>query len=418
MRSAIVSTWIAVAFDIIAKAKELSIHGDTAASKFALKIEQAIQNSDVRKLQVIESGLLSIANDNLQLFLPHEYEDLKRLQKDRHLCAHPAFAMEEALFQPTPELVRTHITHALMHLLVNAPLQGKSAIARFHADLLSPSFPTDGESIGIFVRAKYLDRAKNVLVANLIRSLLSVFFGKESEKYDKQRHLVTRTLQAIAKAKTAIYDDTVKDYVVNKFGAIPNDLLLSISAFIGCDPRVWEWLPEPMRIQFDNLLQKADIEDLKAHSAFDALVVPELSGILLKRFNSLEQEDQIDIIISQNISQNPRREFIRPEIGIFSNSCNYRTAELLGNYLVIPLAPLMNADEIKTILEAVKKNRQIYEASGTPKVLNQVFDSSRAVIGQTKPYWLDFVVEMTEHCCGNTESYYSYPEIRARLEEL
>jgi hypothetical protein len=117
--------------------------------------------------------LLSAANTKLQLFSPHEYEDLNRLQKDRHLCAHPAFATEDALFQPTPELVRTHITHALKHLLINAPLQGKSAIERFHVDLLSPSFPVDSDSIGTFVRAKYLDRAKDVMVVNLIKSLLS-----------------------------------------------------------------------------------------------------------------------------------------------------------------------------------------------------------------------------------------------------
>ena len=179
-RSAIVSTWIAVDYDIIAKAKELAAHGDAAAIAFVREVEQAIQNSDVKKMQAIESAVLATANEKLQLFAPREFEDLNRLQRDRHLCAHPAFATEDTLFQPTPELVRTHITHALKHLLVNAPLQGKSAIERFHADLLSPSFPVDGDSIGTFVRTKYLDRAKDVMVVNLIKSLMSAPFGDES----------------------------------------------------------------------------------------------------------------------------------------------------------------------------------------------------------------------------------------------
>ena len=46
-RSAIVSTWIAVDYDIIAKAKELAAHGDAAAIAFVREVEQAIQNSDV-----------------------------------------------------------------------------------------------------------------------------------------------------------------------------------------------------------------------------------------------------------------------------------------------------------------------------------------------------------------------------------
>ncbi|MEG6913734.1 hypothetical protein V1971_33755, partial [Pseudomonas aeruginosa] len=296
LRSAIVSTWIAVDYDIIAKAKELAAHSDAAAIAFVQEIEQAIQNSDVKKMQAIESAVLATANEKLQLFAPHEFEDLNRLQRDRHLCAHPAFATEDTLFQPTPELVRTHITHALKHLLINAPLQGKSAIERFHADLLSPSFPVDGDSIGTFVRTKYLDRAKDVMVVNLIKSLLSAPFGNESAQYIGQRHQVARTLREIAKAKTGIYDETAKNHVARKFDAIPDGLLLSISAFVECDARVWGWLSEPTRIRFKKLLNDADAETLKTHSAFDVFGIPELAEILLTQFESFEQDVQVAII--------------------------------------------------------------------------------------------------------------------------
>ncbi|MDR3298640.1 MAG: hypothetical protein LBU43_01225 [Candidatus Accumulibacter sp.] len=412
LRSAIVSTWIAVDYDIIAKAKELSAHGDAAATAFVQEMEQAIQNNDVRTLQAIESDLLSTVNTKLQLFSPHEHEDLNRLQKDRHLCAHPAFATEDALFQPTPELVRTHITHALKHLLINAPLQGKSAIERFHADLLSPSFPVDSDSIGTFVRTKYLDRAKDVMVVNLIKSLLIAPFGSESSKYIGQRHQVARTLREIAKAKTAIYDETAKDHVARKFDAIPDALLLSISAFIECDTRVWDWLPEPTRIRFKKLLHDADAETLKKHSAFDAFAIPELAAILLARFDSFDQDVQFGII-----SQTPRREFIAPAIRIYGDSGSWRMAEQRGRALMIPLAPLMNADEVKAMLEVVRGNSQIYAASGTPAVLEQVVDSSKSAIGGAKPHWQEFVDEMTKKNGGVT-SYYSYPELRAKLDAL
>lgn len=413
LRSAIVATWIAVDYDIIAKAKELSAHGDAAAAAFVQDMEQAIQNKDVKKLQAIESGLLFTANTKLQLFSPHEHEDLDRLQMDRNLCAHPAFATEDALFQPTPDLVRTHITHALKHLLINAPLQGKSAIDRFHADLLSPSFPVDGDSIGTFVRAKYLDRAKDVMVVNLIKSLLSAPFGSESNKYIGQRHQVARTLREIAKAKTAIYDSTAKDHVTRKFDAISDALLLSISAFVECDPRVWDWLPEPTRIRFKKLLQDADAETLKKHSAFDAFSVPELAAILLARFDSFDQDVQIVII-----SQTPRREFIAPAIRIYGDSGSWRTAEQRARALMIPLAPLMNADDVKAMLDAVKGNDQICEASGTPAVLEQVFDLGKSAIGETKPHWQSFVDEMTKKNHGDATRYYSYPGLRTKLAAL
>lgn len=413
LRSAIVSTWIAVDYDIIAKAKELSAHGDAAATAFVQEMEKAIQDNDVRKLQAIESGLLSTANAKLQLFATHEHEDLDRLQKDRHLCAHPAFATEDALFQPTPELVRTHIIHALKHLLINAPLQGKSAIERFHADLLSPSFPVDGDSIGTFIRAKYLDRAKDAMVVNLIKSLFTAPFGSESTKYIGRRHQVARTLREISRAKTAIYDGTARNHVARKFEAITDALLLSISAFIECDTRVWEWLSEPTRIRFKRLLEDADAETLKVHSAFDAFSIPELAAILLARFDSFEQEVQVGII-----SQTPRREFIAPAIRIYGESGGWRTAEQRGRALMVPLAPLMNADEVNAMLEAIKENGQIYEASGTPGVLEQVFDLTKSVIGETNPQWQSFVDEMTRKNRGDATSYYSYPGLRAKLDAL
>ncbi|MBW4500097.1 MAG: hypothetical protein KME57_11190 [Scytonema hyalinum WJT4-NPBG1] len=57
------------------------------------------------------------------------------MKEDRNLCAHPAFIAEEELFQPTPELVRTHIVHAVVHLMQHQPVQGKSAIQRIMSEI-------------------------------------------------------------------------------------------------------------------------------------------------------------------------------------------------------------------------------------------------------------------------------------------
>ena len=101
LRSAIMSTWIAVAFDIIAKARELAAQGEAAPKAFVQDLDSAMANRDIKKMQTIESDLLKIANDQLQLFAPHELDALERLQRDRNLCAHPAFILDGELYQPT-----------------------------------------------------------------------------------------------------------------------------------------------------------------------------------------------------------------------------------------------------------------------------------------------------------------------------
>src|SRR5713101_404631 len=151
LRAAIMSAWIAAAYDIIVKARELASQGDAAPKQFVDKLDAAIAADDVRTLQMIESKLFVTARDEFQFFTAHEFTDLDRLQNDRHLCAHPAFVSEDSLFQPTPELVRAHIVHAIEHLLRHAPLQGKSAIARLEADILGPAFPTKAPAIETFI---------------------------------------------------------------------------------------------------------------------------------------------------------------------------------------------------------------------------------------------------------------------------
>jgi arylsulfatase A-like enzyme len=155
------------------------------------------------------------------------------------------------------------------------------------------------------------------------------------------------------------------------------------------------------------------LETLKKHSAFDALAIPELAVVLLARFDSFKQDVQVGII-----SQTPRREFMAPAIRIYGDSGSWRAAEERARALMVPLAPLMNADDVQAMLDAVKGNSQIYEASGTPDLLEQMFDSSKSVIGGARAHWQDFVDEMTKKNHGDATSFYSYPGLQTKLDAL
>ncbi|MER2515254.1 MAG: hypothetical protein ABTR92_02395 [Candidatus Accumulibacter phosphatis] len=410
LRSSIMSTWIAVSFDIIAKARELAAQGEAAPKAFVQDLDSAIANSDIRKMQTTESDLLKTADEQLQLFAPHELDALRRLQNDRNLCAHPAFIVEDELYQPTLELVRSHIVHALQYLLIHAPLQGKSAITRFDADIVSPSFPTICADIGTYIRAKYLDRAKDVLVTNLIKALLSAPFGDERARFVGRSRLLAMTLREVAKAKTSIYDATVPSYVAKKFDSVQDDVLLTICPFLENDVRIWEWLSEPVRLRIKQLLQTAEVETLKAHAAFDAFAVAELGDVLLARLDAFDRNTQISII-----GEHPKREFVHRGIQIYSDAGGYRTAEAWGQSIILPLAPHFNADDIRSLLETVQDNGRIWDAGGTPDILNTVFDITRHLLPQSRQYWQTFVDGRIAHNRGNTEDHYSYPGLQQRL---
>lgn len=410
-RSAIMSTWVAVAYDIISKARELAAQGEAVPKALVDDMDNAIANHDIRKLQSIESDILNIANDKLLLLAPHEYDALNRMQNDRNLCAHPAFVVEDTLYQPTPELVRSHLVHALQHLLVHAPLQGKSAVTRFELDVLSASFPTSSQDIGMYIRAKYLDRAKDVLVVNLIKCLLTAPFGAERAKFLGKERLLARTLREVAGAKTAIYDDVMPLFVKRRFEVVGDDVLLRIGTFLEVDPRIWTWLSDPVRLRVRALLAAATLPDLKDISAFDAFVIPELAQVLMARFDAFERAMQINVI-----ADNPRPELIQPAVTIYESAGGWREAETLGQNLIVRLAPLFSAEDIRKVLDAVAGNSQISEATGTASILAKTFELTRPTLSEARPHWQRFVDAMTARQDGDPKAHYAYPGIRALLD--
>ena len=409
LRSALISTWIAVTYDIIAKARELAGQGEAAPKELVQKLEDAIAADDKRKLQKIEADLLTKANDHLQLLAPHEYAALARLQEDRHLCAHPAFVVEDELYQPSPELVRTHIVHALQHLLVHAPLQGKSAIARFDADLVSPSFPTTAEEIGAFLRARYLDRAKDVLVINLLKAIISAPFGAEHVKYANRTRTLALALREIAKAKTEIYEAIVPGFVAEKFERVTDDVLLGICPFLANDSRFWDWLKEPDRIRVRRLLETGDVETLKSCAAFDAFAISQLSEVLLHRFDGFDEKVQISII-----AEHPRKEFVNRGIEIYAEAVSFRYAEHFGQSVILPLAKFFSAEDVERVLEAANENGQIYAAHGTPDILEKLFDETTWLLSYTRPHWKAFISKQIDG--GDPSNHYSYPGLQERLD--
>ncbi len=410
LRSAIMSTWIAVSFDIISKARELAVQGEAAPKAFIRKLDSAIDKKDIKKLQIIESGLLKIANEELQLFASHEIEALERLQRDRNLCAHPAFIVEDELYQPSLELVRSHIVHALNHLLLHAPLQGKTAIVRFKVEVTSMSFPTNSVDIGVYIREKYLYRAKDVLVINLIKAVLSAPFGEDRSKFTGRSRLLSMTLSEISKAKTSIYEEIMPSHVKRKFDAIEDDVLLTICTFIENDQRIWEWLSEPTRIRIKKLLQSTNVEELKQNFAFDAFAIPELSEILLMRFDGFDINTQISII-----SEHPKHELVVPGIEIYRQASSFREAEALGQSIIISLIPFLTADNIKVLLNAAQNNGQIWYAGGTAEILESVFDNTQHILPKARPYWQAFVDYCIDMHNGDAENHYSYPGLQKRL---
>jgi len=167
-RSAIVSTWIALTFDIILKLREISNKGDGQARNIIQDLEKYQTSKNWKKLWEIENYLLDDAYKKFEFINDSEYEFLKRLKKDRNRCAHPDYIFKDVLFQPTPELVRMHIVHAIKFLLMHQPVQGRYAIEGILQDIKRASFPSNFERAYSTLCEDYFDYAKDILIKEAV----------------------------------------------------------------------------------------------------------------------------------------------------------------------------------------------------------------------------------------------------------
>lgn len=408
-RAAIMSTWIAVAYDIIAKARELTAQGATAAVKFTGELDRAISNNAIPLLQKMESNLLDIANKEMLLFSPHENIAFRRLYEDRHLCAHPAFVVDDDLYKPTPESVRTHIVNALNYLLVHAPLQGKSAISRIEADLLSASFPVAPSDIDVFLRSKYLDRAKDVLVENLIKWSFKALCGVDRLKFSSKVQQLVMILHTVSVAKARIYDEVTPGFLSTWIDGQDDEAILCIGHAIKFDVRIWGWLPNTSRIRINRLIDSCGVADLLSTGVLGLTAIPDLLEKINYRLPSMTQEEQVAVLTHAGFYAKPLIPFA---IEKFGSAGGWRQAESLGEKFILPLAPIFDSDHIGMILDCAIKNNQIYSASGMASIFDRLFDGSPQAFPGAKHHWQKFL-----NCLAGLQldGYYKYPGIKARL---
>jgi hypothetical protein len=383
-RSSIISVWIAVNFDIISKIRELANRGDKMAQDFVNTLDKAIRTKNITELQRVEENLLNKAETDYEFISNQEKYDLEQLKNDRNLCAHPAFISEDMLFEPEPERVRMHIVHVVKYLLQHPPIQGKSAIEKIVKDIKSISFPDTLKEASIFLNARYLDSSKKVLVKNIVLLFLKAVLRDDLTdlpllNYSRQIFL---TLQSVSKRHPDIYEETIRANILKIVESLDDERLPNICRLIGSDPRCWSWLDEAAKSQLKAYI-KSSLNQTNIHiSIFKMIVISDLKPIIIEIFNDFSVAKQINIIKSI-----PQPEFAEQAIKLYSGSGSYRSAESLGESLILPMIACFRLTDIQKILKVVQENDQIYDAGGTPKIMLEIYEKTNQHLPSLKENW-------------------------------
>jgi hypothetical protein len=406
-RASIISTWIAVTYDIIAKMRELAIQNDRNALQYVSKIESAIVNQSIPQLSKIEDDLLKVACEDFGFLSKQQFSDLERLKCDRNLCAHPAFIDGNDLYQPTPEVVRTHIVHSIIHLLKYPPVQGKAAVEKFFADIKSESFPIELNAITDFISLKYLSRAKESMIRSLIICLLKEFLSDNDPVLSSKKREMLFSLMAINTTCSYVFEQIFKQELSRIYDGLDDNQRLNIFPLLGEIPMCWNWLEPANQLQSKELFKKRLHDDEEKISSyyrlhiFNALSIDTLNSLALQEFSHINYLAQCIVI-----EFNPRPDFIDRGITILEKAGSYADAEFISQKALIPLAPLMMPEHIKRALLAIINNprNQILPASGMPRLLGQFFRITNKHFDKNRDMW----EQLTNRICGEIYLYADY----------
>ena len=259
-RSAIVSTWIAVSFDIIDKIKDLALSGDKESEKQLVEFEKAVRVGDIAKSLKFERDILEIARDKLELISHIEFIDLERLQQDRNRCAHPSMNSDGDIFNPSAELARVHIKSAVEYLLQYPPAQGKYALESLINEVQSEYFPTTLDKALTALKNSPFFRARESLTRNFIIFLLKNILNETSDYKRIQR--ISSALKAVCYMHAEVFDLTMKVKFSNFVKSLDDDKLDNAFVALRNIQDSWGYLESDVKQKLETFVENLPKEKL------------------------------------------------------------------------------------------------------------------------------------------------------------
>ncbi|MDD5321633.1 MAG: hypothetical protein PHD43_13675 [Methylococcales bacterium] len=359
-RSAIVSTWIAVSFDIIDKLKDLSLTGDKEAEQQLDEFDKARKAGDIAKSLKFERDILEISRDKLELISHIEFIDLDRLQQDRNRCAHPSMTTDGEIFNPSAELARVHIRSAVEYLLQYPPAQGKYALDALLKEVDSEYFPNDLEKAVTALKNSPLVKPRASLVRNFIIILLKKLINEVSDYKETLR--ISTALNAVELMHKEIYDATLNDKLSSLIKAIDDKNLHRALPILQRLSESWEFLNDDVKQKLESYVEFLpgdkfdDLEFLLEHTG--------LSKSAKKRLNKAtkaELEESLFFDLPKAVGDRI--------VTLYIDSSSFDQANRFST-IVTRYAADFNKEQVEKIIKSCGENFEIRNSFEVGTVIN------------------------------------------------
>ncbi len=406
-RSAIVSIWIAVVYDLYQKFRYLDEQFNDAAAKQCLAEIEAIRNhSDKKQVSAWERTILDKAHNHLKMLTSTEYDHLNRIQQDRHRCAHPVLDDEGFLFQPSPELTRAHIRTAIETLLKQPAIIGKAATDALSRDVEGRYFPNDYEGVSNALLNRHIIPTSEKYKTNLIKfSLKKILFLEPDEQTIIFKYVwVLKCLINQFRGGFEAIDRSAIKGIVEK---TKEDRIQFLSLLYNIDERFLSDTPDHVREKFKQFLNE-NAND--SHKAYIIHLFPEIRKELMKKYPELMSDSAkrrfFNSLIKANMSEKDPdfvQILVKKNIDIFSQSGSYSSGRENAENYIKPIIPLLNNQDIEYLIGKIVENKYNDQLIDCSPFMEEVFIETIEKFPKALPSWKNFIEEKKKRW-GNMEN--------------
>ena len=356
--------WSVAVCDIVYKLQYLVDLYEDPVAKLILDELTTLQNSD-SKSSFWEVKLIDDTHAKTNLLDNSEYENLRYLQKQRHLSAHPILDSDRELHSPNKETVRALIRNTLEDLLIKPPFYTKKIIKELLKDIAeaAPALNTR-QKVKKYLESRYLSKLKPEVELDIYRILWKLVFKVDNEDCTKNRYINLQTLEVIGNRNTGSILNEIKkekDYYSN-VSSIP--LILDYLVFyLSKNPKIYDLLNEYAQLKIQ-------------HNVVETIQTSKICGWFVKENLQVHYEDILSLIendINFNfrkgelkfLLETPDTEewqhlFCRILSSYYCASKRFDEANSRFQQAISPYLEFFDKEAIVFLIERIEQNDQVY----------------------------------------------------------
>lgn len=363
-RSSVVMLWSVAVCDIIYKLQSLIDLYDDASAKEIIADLTTIQDADP-KSAAWEVKLVDDVFSKTNLLDSSEYENLRYLQKQRHLSAHPVLNANRELHSPNKETVRSLMRNTLEDLLIKPPFYTQHILKEILSDIAdSSSVLNDRKKVKKYVESRYLSRTTTKVELNLFRSFWKFVFKLENEECDKNRKINLHVLEVLASRNLSSLVDFIsgdRDYFSNV--AATGKPVLFLVYFLSKNSEIYSILSEDARLKIKHCISSEDMG--RTIGWFEKTTLYKHAEDVHEWIEGSEHpsfsQEQFDLLMAISDTEEWQEKVCNILSAYYGASCDYDQADSRFQVAIPPYIELFNKEAIIYLAQKIESNSQCHD---------------------------------------------------------